>query len=124
MRLIGQPGVAFQCIFVMSFHPRLKNIVDQLLKHPTRSVKLALGELFALDEEALHMQWDQLVAGTSLASAELSIHVVRAQQQCMICFEKYHPLDTITSCPHCGSVGAKILTGEELYVEAVEAMNG
>jgi Zn finger protein HypA/HybF involved in hydrogenase expression len=117
---MGQPEVAL----FMSFNPRLKNIVDQLSKRPTRSVRLALGELFPLDEAELRVQWGQLVADSSLATAELSIHPVRAQQQCMICFEKYHPVDKVTSCPHCGSVGAKILTGEELYVEAVEVMNG
>jgi len=108
----------------MSFHPRLKNIVDQLSKNPTRSVRLALGELFPLEEDELRAQWLQLVSGTSLASTELSIRVVRAQQQCMVCFEKYHPVDKATSCPHCGSVGAKILAGEELAVEAVEANHG
>jgi Zn finger protein HypA/HybF involved in hydrogenase expression len=46
-----------------------------------------------------------------------------AEQQCMVCFQKYHPLNKETSCPNCGSVGAKIIAGEEFYLESVEAEN-
>jgi Zn finger protein HypA/HybF involved in hydrogenase expression len=40
----------------------------------------------------------------------------------MVCFEKYHPLNGEISCPNCGSVGAKILAGEEFYLESVEGI--
>ncbi len=105
----------------MSSHPRLINIIDRLSGQAARSVKIALGELFPLSEEGLRAQWDELAHGTSLAQARLTIRLIRAQQQCMTCFEKYHPSNKETRCPHCGSVGAKILAGEELYLEAMEA---
>jgi Zn finger protein HypA/HybF involved in hydrogenase expression len=35
----------------------------------------------------------------------------------MVCFLKYHPGDKETACPQCKSVGAKILSGEEFYLE-------
>jgi Zn finger protein HypA/HybF involved in hydrogenase expression len=38
----------------------------------------------------------------------------------MVCFEKYHPDGEAFSCPHCGSVGAKIIAGEEFFVEAID----
>jgi Zn finger protein HypA/HybF involved in hydrogenase expression len=38
----------------------------------------------------------------------------------MACFEKYHPVLVEISCPRCGSVGAKIIAGEEFYLESIE----
>jgi len=53
----------------------------------------------------------------------LIIRRVSAEQQCMTCFEKYHPARAEVSCPNCGSVGAKIISGEEFYLEYVEREN-
>src|SRR3972149_9513694 len=101
----------------MSPHPRLTSIFNHLLQSPARSFTIALGELFPLTEEGLRAQWSELKSETSLAQAALKIHMIRAEQQCMVCFEKYHPEKKETSCPFCGSIGAKILAGEELYLE-------
>ena len=105
----------------MSPHPRLASIFNQLLQSPARSYTIALGELFPLTEYVLRAQWSELASETFLAQAALKIHMIRAEQQCMVCFEKYHPEKKETLCPYCGSVGAKILAGEELYLESVES---
>jgi Zn finger protein HypA/HybF involved in hydrogenase expression len=97
---------------------RLSNIIERLLqnKNQVAVVKLAVGELIPFREE----QWRELTRGTALASSALHIRVIRAEQQCMACFEKYHPKNLDTRCPHCGGVGAKIIAGEEFYLEALE----
>ena len=106
----------------MSAHPRLIAIFDQLQGRagPVESVRIALGELFPLTEEAIRAQWRALAGGTRFATAQVKIRRIRAEQQCMVCFEKYHPLDGGISCPNCGSVGAKILAGEEFSLESIE----
>ena len=38
----------------------------------------------------------------------------------MACFMKYHPLDGKIHCPYCGSYGAKVLSGEEFFLESME----
>jgi|SRR5690349_8203598 len=103
----------------MSFHPRLEKITKELLQQPARSVTIALGELFPLNEQEVRAQWSGLVTDTSLAQTRLSVHLIKAYQQCMTCFEKYHPLNGSTVCPNCGGMGAKILAGEEFHVEEV-----
>jgi Zn finger protein HypA/HybF involved in hydrogenase expression len=116
MRLIDQPEDGF--IICMQPHPRLSAIVQQILQRLPRfdSVTIVLGEL-QLNESQLREQWDELVSQTPLADTQLNIRIVRAEQQCMVCFLKYHPNDKETACPQCKSVGAKILSGEELYLE-------
>ncbi len=106
----------------MSSHPRLITIFNQLQAQfePVESVHIALGELFPLSEEQIRVQWNELTGRTPLAQSQLKIRLIPAEQQCMVCFEKYHPVNNGISCPHCGSVGAKILAGEEFYLESIE----
>ncbi len=106
-----------------SHHPRLIAMIAQLVQHPPRSIQVALGELFPLDEEQLRTQWRELTKHTSLAQCSLTIRVIPAEQQCMVCFQKYHPSNKETSCPRCGSVGAKIIAGEEFYLESIKDEN-
>jgi Zn finger protein HypA/HybF involved in hydrogenase expression len=97
---------------------RLSAIIDHLLRQPTRisSVYIAVGEFIPFGDEEIRAQWGE----TALSQIPLSIRRVPAEQQCMVCFEKYHPTHTEVSCPHCGSVGAKIIAGEEFYLESIE----
>ena len=108
----------------MSLHPRLVSIFEQLAGRRVRIVRIALGGLFPLTEDQIRSQWDRMTKDTSLANAQVIFRVIPAQQQCMVCFKTYHPRDKETSCPYCGSAGAKILSGEEFYLESFEAENG
>lgn len=106
----------------MHKNPRLLSIVQYLLQHPPRqdSIQIAVGELTEFNEEQLRQHWNELAAQTPLAQLILNIRIVRAEQQCMACFLKYHPQQKETACPQCGSVGAKIIAGEEFFLEAIE----
>jgi Zn finger protein HypA/HybF involved in hydrogenase expression len=61
--------------------------------------------------------------GTPLEHAQIHFRLITAEAQCMACFKKYHPADGIIHCPNCGSFGAKILSGEEFYIEHIEMDN-
>jgi Zn finger protein HypA/HybF involved in hydrogenase expression len=102
----------------MQTHPRLSSFVQQLLQRPSPpvSVRMVVGELI-LPEDQLREQWYLLASQTLLEKTKLSIQIVRAEQQCMVCFLVYHPNEKETACPQCKSVGAKIIKGEEFYFE-------
>jgi hydrogenase nickel incorporation protein HypA/HybF len=102
----------------MQKNPRLSAIIDQLLQKPLRiaSVQIAVGESILFSDEQIHMQWNE----SPLGQIALNIRRVPAEQQCMTCFEKYHPTRAEVSCPRCGSMGAKIIAGEEFYLESIE----
>jgi Zn finger protein HypA/HybF involved in hydrogenase expression len=99
----------------MSYHPRLLSLIKQI--SPSPIIHIAMGELFPLTEEQLRFQWNDLVKDSPLAKSKLHVRLIPAEQQCMVCFQKYHPQNKETACPHCKSMGAKILAGEEFYVE-------
>ena len=101
---------------------RLSVIIDHLLQQPKQftSAQIAVGESILLSDEQIYAQWVE----SPLAQIPLNIRRVPTEQQCMACFEKYHPIRAEISCPRCGSVGAKIIAGEEFYLESIEELNG
>jgi len=93
--------------------------------HATQSkrvtmIHIALGEISELDPTSLQTHWNELSKGTPAEHARLYFRLIPAEVQCMACFQKYHPIDKKIACPYCGSVGAKILTGEECHLESIE----
>ncbi|HSL31055.1 MAG TPA: hydrogenase maturation nickel metallochaperone HypA [Anaerolineales bacterium] len=85
-----------------------------------KSIRIAMGEISELDQNAVRRFWEQLSRGTPAERAHLHFRSINAEVQCMACFEKYHPVDKKIHCPYCGSYGAKILAGEEFHLESVE----
>jgi hydrogenase nickel incorporation protein HypA/HybF len=85
-----------------------------------KSLQLVLGEISELNKNFIQKHWDEISQGTPAERSQLHFRFIDAEVQCMACFMKYHPLNGKIRCPHCGSYGAKILTGEEFYLESVE----
>lgn len=85
-----------------------------------KRVQLAFGEMAELDRDTIQKYWDDLRRGTPVEHAQLQFRLIQAEVQCMACFQKYHPLHGEIHCPYCGSYGAKILSGEEFYLESIE----
>lgn len=84
------------------------------------SLQLVLGEIAEIDPVSIQKHWKELSRGTSAERAQLHFRFIKAEVQCMACFQKYHPEDGKIHCPYCGSFGAKILAGEEFYLESIE----
>ena len=99
----------------------LKKSIQQVV-NPKRitNVHLALGEMAELDQSLIQQHWLELSKGTPAEQARLHFRLIKAEVQCMACFSKYFPLDGRIHCPYCGSYGAKILSGEEFYLESIE----
>ena len=85
-----------------------------------RSIQLALGEISEIDPVSIEEHWEELSKGTPAERAQLRFRSIKAEVQCMACFEKYYPVDGKIHCPYCGSYGAKVLSGEEFFLESIE----
>ena len=81
---------------------------------------LLLGEISELDRNSLQRHWEELSKDTPADRAQLHIRMKRAEVQCMSCFQTYHPENGNILCPYCGSMGAKIVSGEEFSIESIE----
>jgi|SRR6476646_923362 len=88
-----------------------------------KTVHFAIGEIAELDQNSIQQYWEEISKGTPAEQAQLHFRLIHAKVQCMACFMEYHPIDGQIHCPYCGSYGAKVLLGEEFYIESIELDN-
>jgi len=81
---------------------------------------LVVGEISVYTDESVQFYWDDISKGTLADGAKLHFRHVQAEAQCMNCFTKYRPTEGEIVCPSCKSVGAKIIAGEEFFMEALD----
>jgi hydrogenase nickel incorporation protein HypA/HybF len=110
----------------MNESPSPQTILDQALRRArdtgrdrVAEVRVALGDLIPIRDETFRADWSSLSRVTIMAGAVLHIRRVPAEFQCMACFTRYQPKNPQPVCPSCGSVGAKILSGEEFTLEEI-----
>ena len=84
------------------------------------SLYVVVGEISTYTDDSVQFYWDEISKGTIAEGAMLHFRHVPAELQCMTCFTKYHPAEGEIVCPNCGSTGARIWSGEEFYVEALD----
>lgn len=81
---------------------------------------LVVGEISTYADESVQFYWNEISKGTPAQGATLHFRHVEAELQCMACFTRYHPVGIEILCPNCGSSGARVLAGEEFYMEALD----
>ncbi len=84
------------------------------------NVYIVVGEISTYSDDSVQFYWDEISKGTIAESAALHFRRVDAELQCMNCATKYHPPEGEIVCPNCGSTGARIWSGEEFYMEALD----
>ena len=104
-----------------------QSILKIVLRHAEQAgakritgIHIVMGELSTNVDDSVQFYWDLIARDTIAEGAILNFRRVPAQLQCMACFEKYHPGQGELICPKCGSVGAKIISGEEFSVESID----
>lgn len=86
-----------------------------------QSVRLRLGPLSGVVEDALQFSWEVVTAETLLAGAQLVVEEAPVVIYCVHCQAQ----QTLTStqwlrCPTCGEPPAQIVQGRELELAAIE----
>lgn len=84
------------------------------------TLNIVIGELSSMVDDSIQFYWETIAKDTIAEKAVLNFRRVPAELQCMTCFLKYHPTDNELVCPQCGGVGAKILAGEEFFLETID----
>ncbi|MBL8079532.1 MAG: hydrogenase maturation nickel metallochaperone HypA [Anaerolineales bacterium] len=81
---------------------------------------IVMGELSSMVDDSIQFYWEIIAKDTIAQKAQLHFRRVPAELQCVICSEKYHPTNEELICPKCGNAGAKILSGEEFFLETID----
>lgn len=99
-----------------------KALAEAAGEHATRitDLHLVVGALSSYADDSVRFYWDEISKGSIAEGARLHFRRVPAELQCMACFTPYRPEADEIRCPSCGSSGAKILAGEEFYLESLD----
>ncbi len=81
------------------------------------AVRLAVGELSAVEPELLRFAWEAITQGTPDEGARLEVDWRRARQTCASCGDvaERAPGSWLRLCPHCGGL-LEVSGGDELDV--------
>ncbi len=99
-------------------------IVDIALRHAdgrkVRRVEVKVGHLRQVVPTALEFAFELLSTGTPLEGAELAVEAVPARGRCRACGAETTMTTFPLQCSSCGGLNLKLMTGEELLVDALE----
>jgi hydrogenase nickel incorporation protein HypA/HybF len=84
-------------------------------------VEIEVGKASGIEPAAMEFAWESARKNTILENARLEIHFIPLCMLCLTCGKKYEPDEIYSPCPTCGDVNARILTGKELKVLAIES---
>jgi hydrogenase nickel incorporation protein HypA/HybF len=101
----------------------LKISVEHAEKANARRVTdlhIVIGDLASMVDDSIQFYWDIIARGTIAEHATLHFRRVPAELQCNTCSEKYQPTDNELICPNCHGIGAKIIKGEEFFLESID----
>jgi hydrogenase nickel incorporation protein HypA/HybF len=104
----------------------LKAVQTEALRYPgsfPRKVGVRVGELAAVDPEALRFCFDAIIRETDLGSLQLEVEVCPLRHRCQDCGQEFIVRDYDFCCPQCGSERSVCISGDELglaYLEVEE----
>jgi hydrogenase nickel incorporation protein HypA/HybF len=95
----------------------------EVARHPgtyPSKVGVRIGEMAALDEDALRFCFQAITRDTELESLELEIEVCPFRFRCRDCQHEFIVRDYQTQCPQCASLKTEFVSGDELELAYLE----
>lgn len=83
-------------------------------------VGIRIGEMAAIDADALRFCFEAMIQETDLASLELAIEVCPRRHRCLVCERDFIVHDYDCSCPQCASLVTTCISGDELELAYLE----
>jgi hydrogenase nickel incorporation protein HypA/HybF len=85
-----------------------------------RKVAVRIGELTAVDPDALRFAFEALTRDTELESLALAIEMCTRRHLCTRCNVEFAVIDFDSSCPQCRHEATKCISGEQLEIAYIE----
>ena len=83
-------------------------------------VGLRIGEMAAIDQDALRFCFEAIVHETDLEALELGIEVCPRRHRCQLCGCEFVVHDYDSRCPQCASLATTCISGDELELAYLE----
>jgi hydrogenase nickel incorporation protein HypA/HybF len=101
----------------------LESVKAEVARHPgtlPSKVGLRIGEMAAIDQDALRFCFEAITRETELESLELEIEISPFRFRCSNCQHEFAVRDYETRCPQCASLETKFISGDELELAYLE----
>jgi hydrogenase nickel incorporation protein HypA/HybF len=104
------------------------NIVDIAIESADQNglknvscVEIEVGKASGIEPSAMEFAWESARKDTILENARLVMNFIPLCLQCRKCGMQYEPDEMYEPCPACGDFNARIISGKELRVVAIES---
>jgi hydrogenase nickel incorporation protein HypA/HybF len=84
-------------------------------------VEIEVGKASGIEPSAMEFAWESARKNTILENARLVMHFIPLCLQCRTCGMQYEPEEIYQPCPKCGEINARMISGKELRVVAIES---
>ena len=96
-------------------HSRRQANAEQVL-----TIELEIGQLSAVEPEALRFAMDALLPESTARGAQISYQLVVGRARCRQCQQQFELDFLYDGCPACDSFDKEILAGNELLVKSIQ----
>ncbi len=105
----------------MSLAENVREIIEQTAEQhqltQVRKVVLEIGELAAVEVEAMRFCFDAAMQNSIAEGAELEIEIIPGQAQCGHCGHSSHVSEQYGLCEQCESPQLNIISGRQMRVK-------
>jgi hydrogenase nickel incorporation protein HypA/HybF len=101
----------------------LEAVRTEMLRYPGTypcRVGIRIGEMVAIDQDALRFCFEAMILDTNLECLELGIELRPRQHRCDVCGREFVVHDYDFSCPKCASPQTTCFSGDELELAYLE----
>jgi hydrogenase nickel incorporation protein HypA/HybF len=101
----------------------LECVAAEAQRHPGSevvAVGVRIGELSAVDKDALDFAFECITRDTEWERLKLEIEWCPRRQKCLACSQEYAVADPNLLCPKCGAPNSKTIGGTELDIAYLE----
>ena len=84
------------------------------------AVRLKIGELSGVVEDALRFAFEVVTKGSIAEGASLVIEEVPLTARCKACGMEFHIVGYAFSCKHCESPEIQVVSGREMQIEDID----
>lgn len=92
--------------------------------HTVTKIDLQIGALSGIVPEALDLALHVVLQDTAAADAVVAYLVKSGQGQCRYCGTDFTMNDVLDACPRCGELGARILSGMQVFLTGLAFSSG